>query len=1508
MKTMKKLMALAIMSVCGLSARAAVIPAAVWDGDFKTTTKSGYTLDKKQHTVAEDGSSIQIGSGTNGIEINWETGISAATVIFKCEDVPTQVVAGKNSCYASIRNTSSVNRVGVVRRPADGKMQGIWANTLWADSPTTDFPVSEGKQVYALGYQYNAGTMFCAKVEDEWSILLNASGLGSPAHDANTINGVSVLGYRGSSGNMRTLEGAKVTAIAIFTSKLTADEIAAYKFPSEQEYKTAKATISEDMDWSAIDFDPAIVSPTQDVELTIEGEEGKTIKVALDDVVEINNLMVLGSSAAHFVNVENLTCATLSYGNRAFTFEDGLGADDDPPTYNIEGVGVFTKIGEGTIAVDFGQSHNSEIVVEGGTLKAKEGSKYAFGTSAPITIKEGATVDYNGMIGEVQPTVKLLGGTLKNSRQNIGTTSKMINTIEVGAVESIIDAEFDFGIVAGGYGASALKLSEDAELPASLIKKGAGKFYLINTTASGYGTFDIAEGSLNIAANSSGVTMNEGVTLKLSAGTLTMNNVLSLYNLDCGEGTIEGNGLLVVNGYLTPVAEHLPINLYMSKTASVVFPEGTQEGDSIPLCTGDFDVEEATIAGKTIYVGAEEIENVNLIYDVEEKCVSYIIPTYQDDFDGDTLTIKDVNDIFDPQLDSENEVQLTLTSEDDPVVVEIGKDDEFNQYITIVHIVRNGDVRVNPVNGIEQDEFATLLAKFDFSGVTGEVIDGRGFYDTDGDVTISELNKATLGYEWPVTVTFKGAGNKLTIDATPNFEAIILAKDGDIVISKDEAFSGNIDAIIGAMDYSAVTGSVTWDGISRTTLATRLGGATYTVGVGTEDAPVPFTLNVENGAMTLKDGEFYLNTTFSATTSTVNFENAKIHAIAVSGPGSGGLGVGQATFNVGGTSEITTEKLILSQGGAGRTASLKLSDSAVINVTGETNADSNESSIMFGHWNGPSTFTIEGDAVFNAPKADILIGKTHNNHTINLNGGTTTVHGIKLASSADGRNSLILNDGTLNIGAGGITTYSTNCSLVIWLSSSFNIGVLDSCAISQGIMIAAGGESTLTIDVAEEKVVMLTSEFEVYDDETPTLKKTGEGELDIYSELAGFMEGGKIVIEGGKVVTPAGNEGTVEVTSGALYLALSMEKAVDGYVAEGVTLPEGEKVFFIKPDGSIVEGTGDKGNVYEGTGIVWTGNGASAAWSDGDNWEGNVAPSEGDYATFPEGVTTEVLFDEGDTCEEILVRGDVTFNLGEGAVIDPRIVAVAETGSASYTGVGTIVCDGVKPTLALTEGWTGSVWLKNQTFNDWGTFEEYGNASSKVKLTGISGYAKKEMNVRSIPEIVLEDEGEGDAKVYALTVNNGYSRDASYIFGKVSGTGTFRFHREDDAKPTQTYIFENVEDFEGKIGDVGGIKAVIGEGTGTGYTASAINYLNGAKVTAGLGWTATKATFGETLTVVGDEGDVVVTVTEEPTTAMPAVTLDGKGEGWTLEYDAETGNIKVVKSGEVKMGTMMYLR
>ena len=284
-------------------------------------------------------------------------------------------------------------------------------------------------------------------------------------------------------------------------------------------------------------------------------------------------------------------------------------------------------------------------------------------------------------------------------------------------------------------------------------------------------------------------------------------------------------------------------------------------------------------------------------------------------------------------------------------------------------------------------------------------------------------------------------------------------------------------------------------------LTTSAEGVTYAGGAGTVETPATMNFAVANGSMTLKDATYYLGTSYSGVQSTVNMIDATIFA-----NGDMGFGVGQANFNLSGTTKLTSEKVVLSQGGGGRTANLTLSDSAEVIVTGSSIVDSNQSSIMFGHYAGPSTFTIEDSAKFTAEDAQVLVGKTGGDQTININGGVFTAKGIKASAGATGTNALNLNDGELKLGEYGITTYNAARTISVTVDGNAKITSTAAMPITQALTINA--DKTLTLDATAGDIVISGTVVN-----NGTIKVVGGNVI--------FMPGtanGTIVEEGGKAL------------------------------------------------------------------------------------------------------------------------------------------------------------------------------------------------------------------------------------------------------------------------------------------------------------------------------------------------------------------------------------------------------
>lgn len=365
-------------------------------------------------------------------------------------------------------------------------------------------------------------------------------------------------------------------------------------------------------------------------------------------------------------------------------------------------------------------------------------------------------------------------------------------------------------------------------------------------------------------------------------------------------------------------------------------------------------------------------------------------------------------------------------------------------------------------------------------------------YNTECDTVTSVSAANALNRNEPIVNIHLSSGTVFAIDAEPARRYVIVC-DGDeknraIVLNLDEETYG---ATIPA-EFLAMLSFVNCDPVVRlytphdgydnlpitkiyhyvkTPLTTSLYGNVYMKGAGAAGARQQIQHN--GGWAELRsanaDDVYYLAESFNGTDSTVRFIDAKVDFSDI-------FGIGMATYELKGTTEVTAPRFILSQGGAGRTSNFLMQDTAKVTISGESNPDTNQSSIMFGHWDGPSTFTIRDNAEFHAPLAQILVGKTRNNQTINIEGGVLETKGIKLSASASGTNTLNLNGGTLKLGDFGITRYGTAQTLAI------NLGGLTTIEVAEGVTAPISTFPLTPVDP---------------DDLTHAIIKTGAGTLDV---------------------------------------------------------------------------------------------------------------------------------------------------------------------------------------------------------------------------------------------------------------------------------------------------------------------------------------------------------------------------------------------------------------------------
>ena len=120
----------------------------------------------------------------------------------------------------------------------------------------------------------------------------------------------------------------------------------------------------------------------------------------------------------------------------------------------------------------------------------------------------------------------------------------------------------------------------------------------------------------------------------------------------------------------------------------------------------------------------------------------------------------------------------------------------------------------------------------------------------------------------------------------------------------------------------------------------------------------------------------------------------------------------------------------------------------------------------------------------------------------------------------------------------------------------------------------------------------------------------------------------------------------------------------------------------------------------------------------------------------------------------------------------PRILYEGALPAVSGT---TFTSNTIPTTVANARDWTGTIWLRNISVTDFNV-NSYGNASSCVRLTGISGWVTAPGNYTYTNNVPVELSNEGAD--FALQLTNGNSANSDNplrctAFVKVSGDGTF---------------------------------------------------------------------------------------------------------------------------------------
>lgn len=665
-----------------------------------------------------------------------------------------------------------------------------------------------------------------------------------------------------------------------------------------------------------------------------------------------------------------------------------------------------------------------------------------------------------------------------------------------------------------------------------------------------------------------------------------------------------------------------------------------------------------------------------------------------------------------------------------------------------------------------------------------ELTIGTAGQTTQATWTGANWNVATAPTSGNVIINVSG-DVELTIDEAAALSAITVNGGGTLKIIPDQANNVTFTAssISSAVPLLFANDGIGIDTISASvtylyktpSVASSIYGNTYLAGAGSQETSVAIG---HNGGSAVLDGTagdtYYLQESTSATATTVMFTN-------VTATYSTCFGVGAASYIVAGQSVLTTEansnnnqSFVLSQGGAGRSATFMLKDSSVVNVTGTSDVDSNQASVMFGHWNGPSTFIIQDTAAFNAT-CQVLVGKTSNDQSININGGTFTAKGIKASASASGTNRLNLNGGLLVLGTSGITSYGSTTIGVNVSNNSEIRASAETLPVSQPVTIASGTVLSFT-------------------------KSSGVPAATV--SLTGAVSGSGGISAGAGVTLNVGTnrpEGEISIDADGA-LAVVMASKVDVPVLKVASNPA--SVILYDTDGTtVLSGATVEYDAESGTVTIkppvntWNVE-ANLAFDTAANWTFGLPESTQDTA--------------------IKVTGDAALTISgsyEAATLTVSGSGVVEfSGEGSFT-VGTLYLNGGATLAPNSKVSATSIVLDSETvlrlrdktenavISGEGAVETYGNvtfggnntfsggltvkAGSIARTTAQQGFGKNNYGqaIANLSRIVVEDGGSLDLKstkdaCYAITIagkgvlNNGVYSGAVFNSGEQLGSGT----------------------------------------------------------------------------------------------------------------------------------------
>lgn len=241
------------------------------------------------------------------------------------------------------------------------------------------------------------------------------------------------------------------------------------------------------------------------------------------------------------------------------------------------------------------------------------------------------------------------------------------------------------------------------------------------------------------------------------------------------------------------------------------------------------------------------------------------------------------------------------------------------------------------------------------------------------------------------------------------------------------------------------------------------------------------------------------------------------------------LSIGKETVTLLNGANVTAPRLTAGNTASGQPSTVNIEQGATLTITGSTDADATNNSLLLAHWgSSSSTFKLNGGTL-NALNTQMLMGWDSGGRFEAVS-GTANLKGIRFSSQRGNADSFLLGtattgDARVNLGSGGIHGIGNNDTVNL---GNGTIGALADFAINGHKAINLIGTSTgTTFDTAGHTITVNTALAG-----SGNLIKTGEGTLLLAGTGTDFS--GNITVNGGSLAINDAGKSMLESASSVL--------------------------------------------------------------------------------------------------------------------------------------------------------------------------------------------------------------------------------------------------------------------------------------------------------------------------------------------------------------------------------------